>query len=464
MAHRIERDSLGEKEIPADALYGIHTARALENFPISGRPPHSALVHSFGAVKKAAVTVNHRLNMLGLSDEAADALLAACEQMVGGQLDAHVVVDAYQGGAGTSTNMNVNEVLANAALLKMGIKAGEYAMISPLAHVNRHQSTNDTYPTALKLAAIWSLQALEQQVLLLQESFQEKEKQYEEVVRVARTQYQDAVLTTVGRAFGAYAEALGRDRWRIYKCVERLRVVNLGGTAIGTGLGAPKQYIFQVVDVLREQTGISLARAENMIDCTQNVDVFAEVSGIVCALAVTLQKIASDIRLLSSGPDAGIGELIIPQRQVGSSIMPAKVNPVIPEAVTQVAMQVMGNDGVIKNACANGNLELNPFLPLVAQNLLTNLEMLANVTRVFRTYCIDAVSVNAQQCAEYTSKSSAVATALVSRLGYELVAELVKRARTMEMSVYDLVLSEQLIQKNELDEMLSHWAVCKLGD
>ena len=294
MTYRTEKDSLGEKQIPADVRYGIHTARALENFPISGQKNHPALIRAFGAVKRAAVTVNKIIGKLPLTDEIVDALLAACEQMTEGRLDEHVAVDAYQGGAGTSTNMNVNEVLTNTALIKLGKPPGQYDVISPLDHVNMHQSTNDTYPTALKLAGIWLLQTLEQQVLLFQEALQKKEKQYEHVVKVGRTQCQDAVLTTVGRQFGAYAEAMGRDRWRIYKCQERLRVVNLGGTAIGTGLGAPKQYIFQVVDTLREQTGVPLARAENLIDCTQNVDVFVEVSGIVSALAVTLQKMAGD--------------------------------------------------------------------------------------------------------------------------------------------------------------------------
>ncbi|MBN2526645.1 MAG: aspartate ammonia-lyase [Deltaproteobacteria bacterium] len=464
MSFRTEKDSLGQMQVPQDALFGIHTARALENFPLSRRTPHPSLIRAFGAVKRAAATVNRDLAKLNLSPPAIDALLAVCMQMDDGEFTEHIVVDAFQGGAGTSTNMNVNEVLANAALLRLGKSPGSYGVISPLNHVNLHQSTNDTYPTALKLAAIRLLQELEQQILLLQESLQEKEKQFAEVVKVGRTQYQDAVLTTVGRQFGAFADATGRDRWRIYKCQERLRVVNLGGTAIGTGLGAPRQYIFQVVDVLREQTGVPLARAENLVDCTQNADVYVEVSGIICACAATLQKMASDIRFLSSGPEAGIGELILTQRQVGSSIMPAKINPVIPEAVTQVAMQVMGNDSVIKTACANGSLELNPFLPIVAENLLCNLEMLANAVSIFRRHCIETVLVDEEQTAENVARSSALATALVSRLGYEVVADLVKRARVTERSLQDIVLADELIEKHELDALLSHFAVCKLGE
>ncbi|MBN2717652.1 MAG: aspartate ammonia-lyase [Deltaproteobacteria bacterium] len=464
MSYRIEKDSLGEKQIPADALYGIHTARAMENFPLGGLSVHPALIHAFGAVKRAAATVNRSIGKLNLEDNCADALIAACTKMADGELDAHIMVDAFQGGAGTSTNMNVNEVIANTALDALGRNKGQYEIISPLDHVNRHQSTNDTYPTALKLAAIILLRDLEQQVLLLQEALQQKEKQFEHVVKVARTEYQDAVLTTVGRLFGAFAEAIGRDRWRLYKCQERLRVVNLGGTAIGTGLGAPKPYIFQVVDVLREQTGVPLARAENLLDCTQNADVFVEVSGIVCAHAATLQKMASDLRLLSSGPNAGIGELMLPQRQVGSSIMPAKVNPVIPEALTQVAMQVMGNDTVIRNACASGSLELNPFLPLVAHNLLTSLTLLTHALPMFRTLCIDGIEVDENRCASLVADSAALATALVPRLGYDTVAVIVKRARIMERSLYEVVIEEGMLSKDELDALCTHFAVCKLGD
>jgi aspartate ammonia-lyase len=464
MTFRIEKDSLGEKQVPKSALYGIHTVRALENFAISKRPPHPYLIRAFGAVKRASATVNRRLGKLDIEERLYDALILACDEMDNGLLGEHVLVDAFQGGAGTSTNMNVNEVLANAALVAMEKSPGNYEVLSPLSHVNLHQSTNDTYPTALKLACIRLIQQLEQQVVLLQESFQANEKKYEHVVKVARTQYQDAVLSTVGRQFGAYAEAVGRDRWRIYKCQERLRVVNLGGTAIGTGLGAPRQYIFQVVDTLREQTGIPLARAENLLDCTQNQDVFVEVSGIICALAATLQKIASDIRLMSSGPDAGIGELVLEKRQVGSSIMPAKVNPVIPEAVTQVAMQVMGNDTVIKNACASGSLELNPFLPLVAHNLLESLELLVNGVTVFTKYCVDTIGVNEAVCTRHVVDSNALATALVSKLGYEKVAAVMQQAQAANCSLFDAIIDEGLLPREELDALLNHWSVCKLGE
>jgi aspartate ammonia-lyase len=270
--HRIEKDLLGEREVPAGALHGIHTERAIENFPLSGRRVNPALIHAYGAVKLACAQTNHELGWW--DDAKAKAIETACSEMMEGLLDPHVVVDALQGGAGTSTNMNVNEVLANRALQLLGRPIGDYAAVSPLEDINLHQSTNDTYPTALKVAAINDLRALEREVIALLEEFQRKEKAFAHVVKVGRTQMQDAVLTTLGREMSAYAEAFARDRWRIYKCEERLRVVNLGGTAIGTGLAAPREYIFRAIERLKDITGLGLARAENLVEATQNADVF----------------------------------------------------------------------------------------------------------------------------------------------------------------------------------------------
>ncbi len=366
---RVEKDLLGEKQIPENALWGIHTARAIENFPVSERKIHPELIKAYGEVKLACAQINNQLGFWKLTEKA-EAIEKACFELSQGLLNEHILVDALQGGAGTSTNMNVNEVIANRALQIFGKPPGKYDIISPLDDINLHQSTNDTYPTALKVAAIRLLRKLEQSVLDLQEAFQEKEMEFAHIVKIGRTQLQDAVLTTLGREMSAYAEAFNRDRWRIYKCEERLRVVNLGGTAIGTGLGAPKQFIFRVVDRLRENTNIGLARSENLIDGTQNVDVFVEVSGIIKACATNLFKISNDLRLLSSGPDAGIGEINLPEKQAGSSIMPGKINPVIPEAVAQAAILAMGNDQIIAQSCSSGNLELNQFMPLIAHSLL----------------------------------------------------------------------------------------------
>ena len=461
--HRLEHDLLGEAPIPAAALHGVHTDRALDNFALSGRPPHRELVRAFGTVKLACARTNRGLGAWPDDQAKADAIERACREMADGLLDAHVVVDLLQGGAGTSTNMNVNEVLANRALEILGEPHGAYGRVSPTDDLNLHQSTNDTYPTALRLAAIRLLHDLEERVVALQEAFQAKEQQFAHVVKVGRTQMQDAVLTTLGREMGAYAEALNRDRWRIYKCEERLRVVNLGGTAIGTGFAAPRQYIFRVVDTLRELTSVGFARAENLTEATQNADVFPEVSGILKAHAATLLKIAGDLRLLSSGPEAGFGEIRLPRRQAGSSIMPGKVNPVIPEAVTQVALLVMGYDQTIALAAGLGSLELNPFLPLVAACLLDSLDLLARADETLRRNCVEGIEADEERCRAHVHASSAVATALVPELGYERACEVVAEAQASGRTIREVVLAGGLLSAERFDELLSAEAVCRLG-
>ncbi|NIA28480.1 MAG: aspartate ammonia-lyase [Actinobacteria bacterium] len=458
---RTEKDQLGEVVLPENSLYGIHTARALENFHIAGTPSHPRLIQAYGQVKQACALVNQSVG--ALEQTKAEAIIQASGEMAAGSLTEFVQVDSLQGGAGTSLNMNVNEVIANRALVILGHKPGEYDIISPLDDVNKHQSTNDTYPTALKIAAIQLVRDLEESVVTLQESFQCKEKEFAHIVKVGRTQMQDAVLTTLGREFSAYAEAVSRDRWRIYKCEERLRVVNLGGTAIGTGLAAPKKFIFRVVDTLRELTGIGLARAENLIDATQNVDVFVEVSGILKALAATLLKISTDLRLLSSGPEAGLGEINLPARQAGSSIMPGKVNPVIPEAVSQAAMLVMGNDVVIAHAASMGSLELNPFQPLIAHCLLNNCDLLSRACGTLRVLCIDGIQANEDRCRRHVNSSTATATALVSKIGYDKVSELVRLAIEQKQTIRETAVKNGFVTKEEFNRLTSPEAVCKLG-
>lgn len=461
--HRIERDLLGEVPVPAGALHGAHTERALENFALVGRPVHPALVRAYGTVKLACARTNRALGAWQDDEAKADAIEQACREMADGLLDDHVVVDLLQGGAGTSTNMNVNEVLANRALEILGEPRGAYGRVSPADDLNLHQSTNDTYPTALRLAAIRLLHDLEERVVALQEAFQAKEQEFAHVVKVGRTQLQDAVLTTLGREMGAYAEALNRDRWRIYKCEERLRVVNLGGTAIGTGFGAPRQYIFRVVDVLRELTSVGFARAENLTEATQNADVFPEVSGILTAHAATLLKVAGDLRLMSSGPEAGLGEIRLPRRQAGSSIMPGKVNPVIPEAVTQVALLVMGHDQTIALAAGLGSLDLNPFLPLVAACLLESLTLLARADETLRRHCVEGLEADEERCRAHVHASSAAATALVPVLGYDRACEVVVEAQRSGRTVRDVVVGDGLLEAAQFDELLSAEAVCRLG-
>jgi aspartate ammonia-lyase len=450
-------------EIPAGTLYGIHTARAMENFPFTQRPVPDSFIRAYGTVKQACVATCVTLNNWLDDLDKAEAMLQAAQELADGRLNDHIKVDLFQGGAGTSLNMNVNEVIANRALQILGMPPGSYDRVHPLDDINRYQSTNDTFPTALRIAAIWSIQKLEQALVKLQESFQSKEKEFADVVKPGRTEYQDAVLITLGREMAAYAEAVNRDRWRVYKCVERLRVVNLGGTAIGTGLSAPRDYIFAVTETLREMTGLGLARAENLVEATQNADVFVEVSGILKACATSLLKICGDLRLLSSGPTGGLGEIALPARQAGSSIMPGKVNPVIPESVSQAAMQVMGNDTVIAQACAAGSLELNAFMPLIAANLLENIELLTTACEILRTFCIDGIIANREKCKQSVENATATVTALLEKLGYDRCAQIAKLSQTSGKTIRQIVLEQNLMTEADFDALISPEAVCRLG-
>jgi aspartate ammonia-lyase len=467
--HRLERDFLGERPVPRQALYGIHTLRAQDNFPLAGRPVHPQLIRAYGAVKLACARTNRALGCWADDPAKAEAIERACVELSEGQWLEHIGVDSLQGGAGTSTNMNVNEVLANRALALLGLEPGAYGRVSPLDDLNRHQSTNDTYPTALKLAAIRMFRLLESRVVALQEAFQAQEKRLAHVVKIGRTQLQDAALITLGREMGAYAEAVNRDRWRIYKCEERLRQINLGGTAIGTGLAAPRAFILRVVDNLREVTGIGFARAENLVDLTQNADLFVEVSGLLKAHAVTLFKICSDLRLLASGPEAGLGELRLPARQAGSSLMPGKVNPVIPEAVSQVALLTMGHDATLAMACAAGSLELNPFLPLVAHCLLDSLAQLTQADDILARLCVHGIEADIERCRQHVENSTATATALVPMLGYERACEIAKLSQTTGQGLRHCATqatpdnSTQSLTMDEYDALLQPEAVGRLG-
>ena len=458
---RTEHDSLGERTVPAAAYYGIHTVRAVENFPLLGQPSSRALVQAMATVKLACARTNRELGLL--DEEAADAIVRACRELIAGDLAGEIVVDALQGGAGTSLNMNVNEVLANRAEEILGGRRGEYARISPLDHVNLHQSTNDVFPTALKVAAITLLRRLEKSIAGLQGAFQAKEREFGDVVKIGRTQLQDACPITLGMEFSDWAEALSRDRWRVFKCEERLRVVNLGGTAVGTGLTAPREYIFLVVEKLREETGFGLARAENLVDATQNADSFVEVSGILKAHAVNLFKISSDLRLLASGPRTGLGELKLPAVQAGSSIMPGKVNPVICEAVGQAAMLAIGNDATITLAAQSGQLELNAFLPLLAHALLQSLSVLDAACRMFRERCVDGITADRAACEAHVRQSWATVTALLPKLGYDRAAAVAKQAQETGKSVVQLVVEQGLLDSETVQTLLSPDAMTGLG-
>lgn len=458
---RLERDLLGESAVPLFAAYGIHTARALGNFPLSGRTVHPELTRAMVLVKRACARANMETGHLPL--HVGEAVVCACDEALGGLLPDMGITDALQGGAGTSANMNANEVLANRAEEILGGRRGDYARVHPLQHVNLHQSTNDVFPTAVKVAAITLLRRLEKSLAALQTAFQDKEREFAPVVKMGRTELQDACPITLGAEFSAYGEAISRDRWRVFKCEERLRVVNLGGTAVGTGITAPRDYIFCVVDKLREDTGFGLSRAENLVDATQNADCFVEVSGILKAVAVNLMKISSDLRLLASGSRAGLGEILLPEVQAGSSIMPGKVNPVICEAVGQAALRVMALDGLVAAAAMSGQLELNAFLPLLADALLEGLTLLDAACVMFRTKCVEGIAADPAACEDHVHRSWATVVALVPAIGHEAAVEVAREVRETGKTVPQAVLERGLMSAPQLRRLLSAEAMTVLG-
>ncbi len=449
---RWEKDLLGSKEIADEAYYGIHTLRALENFPISGYKVHPKLLEALVVIKKAAAEVNGELGHI--PQEVARAIAVAAEEVLAGGLREAFVVDALQGGAGTSTNMNVNEVLANRAIELLGGKKGDYERVHPLNHVNKQQSTNDVYPTALRMAAVWLLKPLSEACARLQQIFQDKEAEFASVIKVGRTELQDAVPIMLGQEFSAYAQAVARDRWRLYKVEERLRQVNLGGTAVGTGLAADWQYIYRVNDRVRQYAKFGMARAENMIDITQNADVFVEVSGLLKALAVNIGKIANDLRLLASGPRAGLAEICLPERQAGSSLMPGKVNPIIPEAVNQASFHVIASDTAITLAAQAGQLELNAFLPLIAHHLLSSIDILTQSVTIFGSLCVAGIRANQAVCRNNLENSLVSVTALVPYLGYDTATAVVRQATASGRPVAAVVRDMQLLEPEEVDRIL----------
>lgn len=458
---RLEYDYLGARELDEKCLYGINTLRAIENFKITGKPIHIELVKALVTVKKAAAFTNASIGLLDKKN--AEAIGNACDEVLQGSFCNQFPVDCMQGGAGTSANMNVNEVLANRAIEILGGGKGDYSIVHPIDHVNLSQSTNDVFPTAVRIAAIKMLAPVSEMFAELQTALQKKEEEFSTVLKVGRTQLQDAVPITLGQEFGAWAQAISRDRWRLYKVEERLRQVNLGGTAVGTGLNAEKKYIFMVIEKLRELTGLGLARSEYMMDTTQNNDVFVEVSGLLKTAAVNLSKIANDLRLLSSGPKTGIGEIILPQLQAGSSIMPGKVNPVIPEAINQIAFKIMGNDLAITMAAQAGQLELNAFLPLIAENLFEMLDLLKNGIRIFIDKCINGIKADKERCTELLEKSHVLAAALIGHIGYDGAAGLVKKCSTSNRTIRQVLEDEKILDDELINLVLNPLEMTKPG-
>ena len=454
MKFRIEKDMLGEKKIPAEAYWGVHTARALENFPLSGMKVNQNLVKALALVKKAAALANIELKYL--TAKKGKAIIQAASEVAGGKFSTEFPADAFQGGAGTSTNMNVNEVIANRASEILGGGKGSGSLVHPLEDVNKHQSTNDAYPTALKIALIFDLKSLAAANASLQGAFQKKEKEFAGIVKIGRTELQEAVPVTLGAEFSAFAEAFARDRWRAFKAEERLRVVNIGGTAVGTGLGAPKSYIFLVIEKLREVTGLGLARAENVMDPTANNDAFVEVSAILKANAVNLIKVSSDLRLLNL-----LGEIKLPAVQAGSSIMPGKVNPVIAEAVAQAGYRVMANDIMVSEVCARGSLQINEFMPLLAHAMLETTGLLIASNTIFAAH-VEGIKADENRCREYFEKSPALVTAFLPHIGYDRASALLSEfQRTNEPNLRKFL--EGKLGKVLIDKVLSPYSLVSLG-
>lgn len=446
---RIERDCVGELEIKEDALFGINTARAVHNFPISNELVNPLLITSMIEVKKAVAMTNHISG--ALEGAKAKAIVVACDTLLNEDYrqDAFVV-PAFQGGAGTSVNMNVNEVIANLANKQSGSQK-----VHPNDDVNLAQSTNDTFPTAGKVALLKMLPKVQAKVLDLIDVLDKKAEEFSDVIKLGRTQLQDAVPTTFGNSFRAYASLFKRDYQRLESAKEDLSFVNLGGTAIGTGLNADDIYQRNVVDKLSSITRIPLKSAENLIDATQNCDVFVEFSGVLKTLAVNLSKFSNDLRLLSSGPQAGIAELRLPAKQAGSSIMPGKINPVIPEVVNQVAFQVVGNDLAITMAAEGGQLELNAFEPLIFRNLLQNESYLENAITTLVENCVAGIEVNQEICRDEVERSVVLATALTPVLGYQVTTKVVKQALKEKCAIKEIILSENLMEETEFDNLMS---------
>lgn len=454
-ATRREHDLLGDRDVPDHVFYGIQTMRALENFNISGVSLqfYPVLISSLAIVKMAAAKANHDLGLL--NDEVNDAIVQACDEIMKGKYHRHFVVDMIQGGAGTSTNMNANEVIANRALEIMGYNKGEYKHCHPNNHVNLSQSTNDAYPTAIKIALLYSNIKFKEVLKDLVDSFRKKGEEFAHIIKMGRTQLQDAVPMTLGQEFEAYATMLEEEVERLQHNADLFLEVNMGATAIGTGINADPDYSEKCVNYLRDITGLDIKLAGNLVEATQDTGAFIMYSSAVKRLAIKLSKISNDLRLLSSGPRTGFNEINLPPMQPGSSIMPGKVNPVIPEVVNQIAFKVIGNDLTVSLASEAGQLELNVMEPIIVQSLFENIEMLKNGMEVLKYKCIDGITANEERCRELVHNSIGLVTALNPVLGYEVCTKLAKDALKGNRSVYELVLEQNLLSKDELDKVLS---------
>jgi aspartate ammonia-lyase len=452
---RTESDSLGSAQIPADAYWGIHTARALENFPITRRPisVYPDLINALARVKQAAARANKELGVLDA--DKADLIDRVCEEIVGGQLHDQFLVGVIQGGAGTSTNMNTNEVIANRGLEILGFPFGDYEHFHPIDDVNRSQSTNDVYPTAIKLAMVFGIKRLLTEHTLLTEAFARKGTEFAGVLKVGRTQLQDAVPMTLGQEFTGFAHTLIEDFDRLSEVIPWLNEINMGATAIGTGITADSRYADAVRRHLVEVTGIPMETSPDLIEATSDAGIFMTLSGTLKRNAVKLSKICNDLRLLSSGPQAGLGEINLPPRQAGSSIMPGKVNPVIPEVVNQVAFSVIGADATVTAAAEGGQLQLNAFEPVIAHSILQSIAWMTNASYTLRVNCIDGITANITRLAAQVDSSVGVVTALTPFIGYAASATLAHTALTTNASIAELVVSSGLMSAEDVARVLA---------
>jgi aspartate ammonia-lyase len=458
---RTEHDLLGSRQVPEDALYGVQTLRAVENFAISGMhlSHFPTLVRALALVKQAAARAN--LELGNIEPAIASAIDRACQEVVDGRHHGHFVVDAVQGGAGTSTNMNANEVIANRALEILGSCRGDYTRCHPNNHVNLSQSTNDVYPTAIRIAALFSLRKLVTALETLRAALAAKAEEFAPVIKMGRTQLQDAVPMTLGQEFMAFAVTTGEDIARLRETARLFLEVNMGGTAIGTGINADPRYPQLVVEHLRRNTGLDVVVAENLVEATPDTGAFVMFSGVLKRVAVKLSKLCNDLRLLSSGPRCGLAEINLPPVQPGSSIMPGKVNPVIPEVVNQVAFQVIGNDLTITLAAEAGQLQLNVMEPIIAFNLFQSLQMLTAAVNTLTNRCIHGITANSEHCRQMVERSIGVVTALVPSLGYERASAVAKEALETGRSVREIVLTHGYLEPTDLDRLLSPEAMTR---
>lgn len=455
MNTRIEHDLLGDAEVPANAYWGVHTLRAIENYPITGKQigTYPDLMRALALTKQAATMANAELGQL--DQTRADAISAACQEIANGKWHEEFVVDVIQGGAGTSTNMNANEVIANRALELLGYQKGDYAHLHPLNHVNMSQSTNDVYPTALRVAACFALRGLLVAIAELRVAFAAKADEFKDILKIGRTQLQDAVPMTLGQEFSTYAVMLHEDELRLGEAIALIREINLGATAIGTGINTDMRYAQLAIDHLSRISGLDLVAAPNLIEATQDCGAFVQLSGVLKRVACKLSKTCNDLRLLSSGPQAGLNEINLPPRAAGSSIMPGKVNPIIPEVVNQIAFEVIGNDVTITLAAEGGQLQLNAFEPIIAHSLFKSIEHLTAGCRTLTAHCVRGITANRELLAERVRTSAGLATALNPYIGYENATRVAQEALRTGRGVAELVEEMGLMSHEELALILA---------